>query len=213
MNYSDIKAKIGSKTEELRKAEADESRLSSAVKAAEAEHVEALIAVELEESGAAGRVRKAEAELQKVTRAAEDASTRRKTLRAVLERMETEAGNLRRAELFAQREEAAERVLKREPKCQQALDAYLTELRGVAQELGTINDIERELDRLLLESERLNRIGLQLPLGSHIDLSQASQYAVEVGAQNRRRLEAIKLDPVQHTIIQGERRPALRAVG
>jgi uncharacterized protein Yka (UPF0111/DUF47 family) len=213
MTHSDIRKKIGSKAEELRKEEADETQKAANVKAAEAEHVEALIAVELEESGAAGRVRKAEGELAKATKALQDASARRKTLRAVLERMETEADSLRRSELFARRLELGEKVLKEEPRYTQALTDFLAVIGTTARTLDEIREIENELDRLMKPNERLNRIGLQLPLGSHIDLSQAPQYAAETDAQNRRRLEAVKLDPVQHTAIQGEQRPALRAVG
>jgi chromosome segregation ATPase len=214
MNHEDLRKKIGSKAEELRKLDAEEVRSASAVKAAEAEHVEALIAVELEESGAAGRVRKAETELTKTTKAAEDARARRKTLRTVLERMETEADNLRRAELFARRLELVEEILKDdEPRYTQALSAFLAVIGTTARKHGEIRDLENELDRLMKPNERLNRASIQLPLGSHIDLSQAATYASEVAALNSRRLEFIKVDPVQHTAIQGEQRPALRAVG
>jgi len=212
MNHDDIRKKIAAKAEEANKLDAEEVLSASAVKAAEAEHVESLIAVELEESGAAGRVRKAEGELAKATKAAEDATSRRKTLRAVLERMEIEADNLRRSELFARRLELGEKVLKDEPRYTQALSDFLAVLGSSARTLDEIRDVENDLDRLMDGNERLNRVSLQLPLGSHIDLSQAAKYAGEVAAQNRRRLEFIRLDPVQHTIIQGQR-PVLRAVG
>ena len=212
MNHDDIRKKLAAKAEELRKLDAEEMRLSAAVKAAESEHVESLIAFEMEQLGAGGRVRKAEAELAKTTRAAEDASARRKTLRKVLARMEEEADNLRRAELIARRLELGEKVLKEEPKYTQALSDFLAVLGSSARTLDEIRDVENELDRLMQPSERLNRVSLQLPLGSHIDLSQAAKYAGEVAAQNRRRLEAIRLDPVQQATIQGER-PVLVAVG
>jgi hypothetical protein len=212
MNHDDIRKKIAAKAEEVRKLDAEEMRLASAVKAAEAEHVESLIAVELEDPGAAGRVRKAEGELAKATRAAEDASARRKTLRKVLARMEEEADGLRRSELFARRLELGEKVLEDESRYTQALADFLAVLGKTARRLDEIRDVENDLDRLMDGNERLNRVSLQLPLGSHIDLSQAAKYAGEVAAQNRRRLEFVKSDPVQKTSIQGER-PSLGAVG
>lgn len=212
MNHDEIQNKITAKREELRRLEADEARLNSALKAAEGEHVEALIALELEEAGAANRVRKAQGDLEKATKALSDASTRRKTLAVVLGRMAQDARSSRTAELFAQREQVAKRVIEQEPRVAAALDAYLAHLRGVAQELAAISDIERELDGLIAEPQRLNRINLQLPLGSHIDLSQASKYAAEVADQNRRRLEAVRLDPtLGATVQQGQ--PALEPVG
>ena len=196
MKYADLKKKIDDKAAELSKLDAADATLKTALKAAQAEHVEALVAIEMEEAGSDGRVRKAEGEVQKLTRASEESTTRRQTLRAVIARMEAEAKTRRTSDLMSMREELGEKVLQYEPRYMEALNSFLAVVSAGERILNEIRELENELEGLVAP-RRLFRVSLQLPLGSHIDLSEASKYASEVAAQNRYRVERIKLEPVE----------------
>ena len=196
MKYADLKKKIDDKAAELSKLDAADATLKTALKAAQAAHVEALVAMEMEEAGADGQVRKAEGEVQKLARASEESTTRRQTLRAVIARMEAEAKTRRTSDLMSMREELGEKVLQYEPRYMEALNSFLAVVSAGERILNEIRELENELEGLVAP-RRLFRVSLQLPLGSHIDLSEASKYASEVAAQNRYRVERIKLEPVE----------------
>jgi len=194
--HDDYTKKIAAKAEELHKVEADRDRLTAAVTAADSEHVESLIAAEMEQPDAAKRVRKAKLAADEAKLAMQDLELRRKTLIAVISRLDTEAKKIRRADLDKLRIEAAGEVQRlSNTEFMTTLSNLRTIVNQIGDKLEIIRESENELDGLV-QPLRVNRLNTQSPVATWmIDLGDAARWAVQIHEQNAPQIERVRTEP------------------